>query len=75
MKTFLIRINLRLLRENLSREDGHPVSEQEVTRWLNDAGFKAVDSGWTVAEADLGQLDPSEVVSAEVISPPVQARD
>jgi hypothetical protein len=67
MRTFLITINLDKLRENLSREDERPVTQAEVEQWLKDAGFTRVEDGWTVREADLGQLDPSEVITAEVI--------
>jgi hypothetical protein len=66
-RTFRIQINLRRLRENLSREDRRAVSLREVTDWLERAGFAPSSLGWTVSEADLGQLDPAEVTSAEVV--------
>jgi hypothetical protein len=67
MRIFLITIDLPKLRANLSREDGRDLAESEVLSWLSDAGFTRVESGWTVREPDLGQLDPSEVIAAEVI--------
>ena len=56
-----------LLCDNLSREEGRKVSEEEVAEWLRCAGFTPSAGGWTVREADLGQLDPTEVISAEVV--------
>jgi hypothetical protein len=73
MRLFLIRIDLQLLRENLSREDGHCLNDQEILRWLDDAGFRPSVGGWTVQETDLGQLNPSEVISVEVVDAPTMA--
>ena len=67
-RLFQIRIDLSLLRNNLSREEGRDVSDAEVGRWLNDAGFKPTREVWIVEESNLGQLDPSEVISAEVVA-------
>jgi hypothetical protein len=55
-----------MLLAHLSREEGRPVSEADATRWLEDAGFVRSSDYWIVSEADLGQLDPSEV--SEVLS-------
>ena len=70
MRRFRITINLPALRANLSREDGRNISDDEVHKWLLDAGFKPIGSSWTVTESDLGQLDPSEVLSAEPVEEP-----
>ena len=67
-RLFQIHIDLGLLRNNLSREEGRDVSDAEVGGWLNDSGFKPTGDGWTVEESNLGQLDPSEVISAEVVA-------
>ena len=67
-RIFQIRIDLPRLCENLSREEGRSVTQQEVVTWLRRAGFAASTLGWLVREADLGQLDPAEVVSAEVVA-------
>ena len=45
------------------------MGKEEVLEWLRSAGFTPAADGWTVREADLGQLDPSEVISAEVVVP------
>ena len=42
------------------------MSDAEVLDWLRDAGFKQQGDEWLIPEADLGQLDPSEVTSSEV---------
>ena len=68
MSTFWVRIDVTALRTNMSREEKRDLSEAEVLAWLKDAGFVAEGDGWTVREADLGQLDPSEVVEAKQIN-------
>ena len=62
-KKFLIAIDMKALRANMSKEEGRPLSDQEVCQWLIDAGFIATGDHWVVEERDLGQLDPSEVIS------------
>ena len=62
-----VRINLSLLRENLSNADGRRWTESEVDRWLRDAKFTGDGDGWIVREADLGQLEPEEVTSLEEV--------
>jgi hypothetical protein len=64
-KRVLIDIDLAVLREHLSKEEGTPVTEDEMRKWLVDAGFESYRGLWIVEEADLGQLDPSEVKSIE----------
>jgi hypothetical protein len=39
--------------------------EQEVLQWLVDAGFTRDGDYWIVTEADLGQVEPSEVLEIE----------
>ena len=65
MKRLHIRINLNLLRENVSKAEGRPWSEAEVLQWLRDAGFTADGDWWFGPEADVGQLDPEEVTAVE----------
>jgi hypothetical protein len=65
VKRLRIRINLGLLRANVSKADGWVWTEAEVQEWLHDAGFAREDDWWVVTESDLGQLDPSEVDAAE----------
>jgi hypothetical protein len=67
MRIFRLHIDHHRLRENLSREEGRMITEQEISHWLFDAGFRAVGSAWIVHESDLGQLDPSEVLDADVV--------
>ena len=62
-----IRIDLDLLRSNLSREDRQPKSEQEVRQFLIDSGFQPDGEFWMVEEENLGQLDPSEVSEVQPI--------
>jgi hypothetical protein len=61
----LIDIDLTILAAHLSKEEGRPVGEDETRKWLLDAGFESYRGLWIVEEADLGQLDPSEVRSLE----------
>ena len=65
MKRLRIRINLDLLRQNISEGEGRPWSEAEVLQWLRDAGFTAEGEWWITREADLGQLDAEEVTAVE----------
>lgn len=60
-----VKLNLPLLAANLSKEDARTVTEAEVSQWLRDAGFAQSGEWWFVAEPDLGQIDPSEVLAIE----------
>ncbi len=63
---FRIRINWRRLLTNMSRQDGRAMSRDEVRQRLVDAGFTHdQDDYWFVNEPDLGQLNPSEVISVD----------
>ena len=64
-KKLLIRIDIASLRTNMSKEEGRPLSDDEIRQWLVDAGFTPSGDRWQVAERDLGQLDPAEVKSVE----------
>lgn len=67
-KHLRVRLKLSLLILHLSREDGRKVSKAEVIQWLKDAGFKPSSRGddyWYCLEADLGHLDPFEVLEIE----------
>lgn len=66
-RTVLVNIDVEKLRGNLARTDQRNVSADEVRQFLTDAGFQQTDRGWLVSEENLGQLDPSEVLSAEVV--------
>ena len=60
-----VKLNIPELIAHLTREEKRPVREDDVIQWLKDAGFTAAGDAWIVAEADLGHLDPSEVISVE----------
>lgn len=62
-----VRINMPAVIQHLSREERRAVSADEVRQWLEDAGFTRHNDDWEVEEANLGHLDPSEVVSVEPI--------
>jgi hypothetical protein len=66
-KTFSVQINLALLREHLAAEDDQDFTEHDVRRWLGDAGFTPKGDRWVVGERDLGQLQPAEIISAQII--------
>jgi hypothetical protein len=58
----VVRIDLELLRRNLSKADARDCSLEEVSEWLTQSGFTRREDGlWLVHEEDMGQLDPSEV--------------
>ena len=65
MRRFRILIDLRLLRENMSRAEGGSLTEAQVVRWLLDAGFVPDGDHWMVREEDLGQLEPAEVLAVD----------
>jgi hypothetical protein len=68
-RTFVVRIDLSAVKAHLEREDRQAYSEDKVLQWLNDAGFQRVGTDrWQVSEAQLGHLDPSEVLEAEVVA-------
>jgi hypothetical protein len=64
-KRVAVQLDLERIRANLAKEDRRPFTEAEVQRWLIDAGFEPAAGRWLVKEKDLGQLDPSEVLSIE----------
>lgn len=64
-KRLAVQLDLERIRANLSNEDGCEFTPAEVKRWLGDAGFRLAGAVWIVREKDLGQLDPSEVISVE----------
>ena len=70
-RKFLIRINLPLVIEHLSRADGIAYTGGHVREWLLEAGLQPAGDGadpdaWIASEADLGHLDPSEVLHVEI---------
>ena len=73
-RRFRIRINMPLLREQLSRSDGTAYTAEQVHRWLLDAGLRPVEGGpgdtWVADEANLGHLNPSEVLEADLLDDP-----
>jgi hypothetical protein len=66
-RSFRVRINRPLILANLAREDGRTWSDAELDQLLRDAGFTGSGDTWMVAEEKLSHLDPSEVVSADVV--------
>ena len=65
-RRFKVNIDRHRLLTNLAREDGRVWSDLELDQWLTEAGFTRLgDGSWTVAEENLGHLDPTEVISAD----------
>jgi hypothetical protein len=62
---YLVRLDLEAVRRCLSREDRTTYSLDRVRQWLRDAGFRPMENGWLVRAADLGQVQPSEVLHIE----------
>jgi hypothetical protein len=61
-RRFIVQIHVERVRQALSGADGIAWTADEVVAWLSNAGFSRVDdTTWLVSEADLGQVDPSEV--------------
>ena len=68
---FRIRIDLAALQAHLSAEDKCEHTAQDVRQLLLDSGFVPTAAGWWIVhEAKLGVVEPSEVLEAEVLSPP-----
>jgi hypothetical protein len=71
MARLRVKLDLPAISDHLSREEGRRFSEQEVRTWLQEAKFTldaantAAGERWIVNEADLGQLEPSEVLHVE----------
>lgn len=64
-----VKLNMPVLVAHLSREEGRDMSEEEVLQWLRDAGFSQQDENyWIVSEADLGQVDPAEVLEVQPLN-------
>ena len=66
-RIFRIRVRGELLRAHLERENNEFVSEGELREFLNNAGFTPHGDEWLVREADLGILDPEEVITIELV--------
>ena len=66
LRRVIVDVDLSAVAAHLSKEDARTVTEREAREWLIDAGFApAPDGRWIVTEADLGQLDPTEVRSLD----------
>ena len=66
MRRIRIKLDFAALLAHLSLQEKRQVSLEEALAWLSDAGFERQgDDRFIVAENDLGQLDPSEVLEAE----------
>ena len=63
--TFLVALNWPKLKQNLSHEIGEHQTDLSLVEWLTAAGFSHVGGRWVVPEANLGHLNPAEVISAE----------
>ena len=64
-KRLIVDIDIAAVVTHLSKEEGEPVTDEQVRQWLLDAGFTPHGERWIVSEPDLGQLDPSEVRSVD----------
>jgi len=64
-KYFLITLSWTVLRQNLAREYQRHLSQDEIEKWLVESGFTREGDKWRVREANLGALDPTEVLTAE----------
>ena len=66
MDRLRVRLDIPRLTENFSREEKRIMPNAEIAQWLSEAGFvRESEDTWIVNEADLGQLDPSEVLHVE----------
>jgi len=69
LRKLRVKLDLRRIVAQLSREDQRRMTEEEVLEWLRDAGFvRESATHWIVAEADLGQVQPSEVLECEPVN-------
>jgi hypothetical protein len=66
-----VKLNLAAIVDHLSREEGRAHNRDDVLAWLSDAGFtRGDDDWWIVSEADLGQVEPTEVTQIEPLKDP-----
>jgi hypothetical protein len=61
VQKYVVLLNIEKIQASLSTADGTSYTEAQVRQWLLDAGFEPHGNQWIVSEADLGQVDPSEV--------------
>jgi hypothetical protein len=69
VQKFLVSLNIRRIRAQLSAADGVAYTDDDVRKWLQDAGFESQGEKWIVSETDLGHVDPSEVVEITPLDP------
>ena len=62
---YIVPLDLEAIRRNLAKADRATYSTEYVEQWLRDAGFHRAEKGWLVRSNELGQVQPSEVVSIE----------
>lgn len=67
IKRVRIKLDIPAVVAHLSKEEGRALSTEEVLRWLGEAGFVRDGAYWNVAESDLGQVEPSEVLEIESV--------
>jgi len=69
-RLFRVRVDLELLRRHLAKEDQRDVSIDEVRKFLRDSAFKEQGDWWIVREEDLGAIESTEVLEADVLGDP-----
>ena len=73
MPRFRVKLDIPAIARHLSREEGRDIHQDEIHTWLQEAGFiqdPANSDLWIVSEADLGQVNPSEVLSLDPMTDP-----
>ena len=73
MQKLIVVLNIQNIRAQLSSADAVAYTDEDIRRWLREAGFEAQGEKWLVSDADLGHVDPSEVLEITTLDAPVDA--
>lgn len=65
---YLVQLDLKKLRFNLSKADGRIYSEEELRQWLDELGMVETPQGWIAHEANIGNLSMSAIVRCRRIA-------
>jgi hypothetical protein len=71
---FLVKVDLKRLRANLSAHWGTPLADENAREFLLHCGFRREGHAWIAREDRLMLLDPSEIVWTREVGPVAHAK-